>query len=138
VRRVSGVIVANRNARFGTGSLNDGRIPNFRGVRVHVSTGYNRAEGNRRALRNGRVSDLHPKSLRFAFCTAVRRATLHRQGSVALMERSAIEAPVWLGRVGTNSRSVKNAVHSVLPRPLTHHLDLAGSSNSACCNLRGS
>jgi hypothetical protein len=41
--------------------LNDGRIPKFRGVRVHASTGYNRVEGNRRASRNGRVSDLPPK-----------------------------------------------------------------------------
>jgi hypothetical protein len=30
--------------------------PNCRGVRVHVSTGYNRVEVNRRASRNGRVS----------------------------------------------------------------------------------
>ena len=29
-----------------------------RGVRVHASTGYNRVEGNRRASRNDRVSDL--------------------------------------------------------------------------------
>jgi hypothetical protein len=29
--------------------VNDGQIPNFRGVRVHVSTGYNHGEGNRRA-----------------------------------------------------------------------------------------
>jgi hypothetical protein len=43
------------------GSLNDGQIPNFRGVRVHVSTVYNRVEGNRRASRNGRVSDLPPE-----------------------------------------------------------------------------
>ena len=35
----------------------------FRVVRVHVSTGYNRVEGNRRASRNGRVSDLPPESL---------------------------------------------------------------------------
>jgi phosphoenolpyruvate carboxylase len=42
--------------------VNDGRIPNTRGVRVHVSTGYNRVEGNRRATRNGRVN---PKSLTF-------------------------------------------------------------------------
>jgi hypothetical protein len=42
-------------------SLNDGKIPSFRGVRVHVSTGYNRVEGNRRASRNGRVSDLPPE-----------------------------------------------------------------------------
>jgi hypothetical protein len=38
--------------------LNDGQIPNVRAVRVHVSTGYNRVEGNRRASRNGLVSDL--------------------------------------------------------------------------------
>jgi hypothetical protein len=41
--------------------LNDGRIPNFRVVRVHVSTGYSRVEGNRRASRNGRVSVLPPE-----------------------------------------------------------------------------
>jgi hypothetical protein len=33
----------------------EGRIARLRGVRVHASTGYNRAEGNRRASRNGRV-----------------------------------------------------------------------------------
>jgi hypothetical protein len=42
--------------------LNDGQIPNFHGVRVHVSTGYNRAEGNRRASRNDLVSDLPPET----------------------------------------------------------------------------
>ena len=36
-------------------SLNDGLIPNCRVVRVHVSTGYHRVEGNRRASRNGLV-----------------------------------------------------------------------------------
>jgi hypothetical protein len=44
-------------------SLNEGRIPNCRAVRVHVSTGYYRVEGNRRASRNGLVSDLPLKSL---------------------------------------------------------------------------
>jgi hypothetical protein len=38
-------------------SLNDGHILNCRVVRVHVSTGYSRVEGSRRASRNGRVSD---------------------------------------------------------------------------------
>jgi hypothetical protein len=42
-------------------SLNDGQIPNFHVVRVHVSTGYNRVEGNRRTSRNGRVSDPPPE-----------------------------------------------------------------------------
>jgi hypothetical protein len=42
--------VANRNTGFGTARQkkwpsNDGRIPNVRGVRVHVSTRYNREEG---------------------------------------------------------------------------------------------
>jgi hypothetical protein len=40
---------------FGTGrqrmALNEGQISNFRGVRVHVSKGYNRVERNRRASR---------------------------------------------------------------------------------------
>jgi hypothetical protein len=37
---------------------NEGQIPNVRVVRVNVSTGYNPGEGNRRASRNRRVSDL--------------------------------------------------------------------------------
>jgi hypothetical protein len=57
--------VANRNAKVWHGatewSLNDGQIPNFRGVSVHVSTGNDRGEGNRRASRYSRVSDLHRK-----------------------------------------------------------------------------
>jgi hypothetical protein len=36
-------------------------IPHFRGVRVHMSTGYNPGEENRRASRNGRVSDRPPE-----------------------------------------------------------------------------
>ena len=43
--------------RVGTGRqkrvLDEGQIPNVRVVRVHVSTGYNRVEGNRRPSRNG-------------------------------------------------------------------------------------
>jgi hypothetical protein len=50
--------------RVATGRLNEGRAPNCRGVRVHVSTGYSRVEGNRRASRNGRVSDIPLESLR--------------------------------------------------------------------------
>jgi hypothetical protein len=42
--------------------LNDEQIPNFRCVRVHVSTGYNSVEGNRRASRNGLVSVLPPEN----------------------------------------------------------------------------
>jgi hypothetical protein len=39
-------------------SLNDGQIPNFHVVRVALGKGYNRVEGNRRASRTSRVSDL--------------------------------------------------------------------------------
>jgi hypothetical protein len=79
--------VANRNVRGLTRGdrkrpLNDGQTPNVRVVRVHVGTGYNRGEGNRRASRSGRVSDLsHPKppTLRFAtLFIAVRRSPAPR------------------------------------------------------------
>jgi SNF2 family DNA or RNA helicase len=43
-------------------SLNDGQTPNSRSVRVAPGTGYPRVEGNRRASRNGRVSDLPPET----------------------------------------------------------------------------
>ena len=42
------------------GPLNDAQIPNCRGVHVALGTGYSRVEGNRRASRNGRVSDRSP------------------------------------------------------------------------------
>jgi hypothetical protein len=59
--------VANRNAKVGHGgdrerSLNERQIPNVRGVRVPVSTGYDPVERNWRASRNGRVSDLPPET----------------------------------------------------------------------------
>jgi hypothetical protein len=63
----------NRNVRVGHGatewSLNDGQIPNPNGVRVAPGTGYRRVEGNRRASRNGRVSDLPPQILQSRFAT---------------------------------------------------------------------
>jgi hypothetical protein len=61
------------------GPERDGQIPNFRGVRVHVSTGYHRVEGNRRASRNGLVSDLPPEITNVSignFCIAVCRPVL--------------------------------------------------------------
>ena len=33
--------------------MNEGQSPNFRGVRAHVSTGYNHVEGNRRERLRG-------------------------------------------------------------------------------------
>ena len=45
-------------------------------MRVHVSTGYHHDEGNRRASRNGLVSDLPPETIRHLFVASpyVRRA----------------------------------------------------------------
>ena len=65
--RYSDGTVANRYARVWhgateNGSLNDGQIPQKWFVLVHASTGYNRVAGNRRASRNGRVSD-HPPEI---------------------------------------------------------------------------
>jgi hypothetical protein len=51
---------------------------NFRGVRVHVNTGYDRVEEIRRASRNGRVSDLPPEIRNSPirhFCVAVQPPT---------------------------------------------------------------
>jgi hypothetical protein len=42
--------------------LNDGQSPNPNVVRVAPGTGYHRVEGNRRASRNGPVSDLPPEN----------------------------------------------------------------------------
>jgi hypothetical protein len=42
-------------------ALNEGQIPNFRGVRVALGTGFTRGEGDWRAARNARVSHLPPE-----------------------------------------------------------------------------
>jgi hypothetical protein len=54
-------IVAGLARRDREWSLNEGRIPNVRGVRVSPGTVYRRGEGNRRASCNGPVSDLPPE-----------------------------------------------------------------------------
>jgi hypothetical protein len=58
---------------FGTGrqkewSLSDGKIPNVRGVREALGTGYNPGDWTRRAWRNGRVLISHPIR---NFCSSV-------------------------------------------------------------------
>jgi hypothetical protein len=49
-------------------SLSDGQRPDLRVVRVPLGTGYNRVEGNRRALRNGRVSSSPTRIATLSFC----------------------------------------------------------------------
>jgi hypothetical protein len=63
--------------------LNEGQIPNVRVLRVALGTGYNRGEENRRASRNGRVSDLPPETPHVTirhFCVAVRRTAETGEG----------------------------------------------------------
>jgi hypothetical protein len=55
-------------------SSNDEQIPNFV-VRVHMSTGDNRVEGNRRTSRNGSVSDLPPETPHVAIRNLSHRCT---------------------------------------------------------------
>jgi hypothetical protein len=59
--------VANRDGRVWARRdrkwpLNEGQSPSVRGVRVAPGTGYTRVEGNRRASRNGHVSDIPPEN----------------------------------------------------------------------------
>jgi hypothetical protein len=81
--------------RFGTWgdrkcSLNEGQITTFRVVSVHVSTGYNRAEGNRRASRNGRVSELPPENLTYDSQLLHRCSTRRRPRSIHILCRLLI------------------------------------------------
>jgi hypothetical protein len=61
-------------------SLNDGQIPHLHGVRVALGTGYHRVEGNRRASRNGLVSDLPPEIPTVTIRNLFRRC-MHADGS---------------------------------------------------------
>ena len=83
----------------GNGSLNDGRIPNFRGVRVHASTGYNAVEGNRRASRNRLVSDLPP----FRFATFASRCLEPEREPGAHAEAALLSAARGTGSSGAGS-----------------------------------
>jgi hypothetical protein len=80
--------------------MNDGQIPNFRGVRVHVSTGYTRVDGNRRASRNGRVSDLHPND--FATFSPLYRRRLPPSrwgGPPRWLPHAPVNVRLWCGRL---------------------------------------
>jgi hypothetical protein len=85
--------------RVGTGrqwSLNDGRTPNVRGLRVARGTGYNRVEGNRRASRNGLVSDLPPEILTSRFATFASLTELVHSTRALLCTRAAAATAVRL------------------------------------------
>ena len=75
--------------RFGTArrdrecSLNDGQVPNRNAVRVAFSTWYHRVEGNRRASRNGPVSDRPPETLQSRFATFFAAGGAHAEDTRA-------------------------------------------------------
>jgi hypothetical protein len=88
-------------------SLNDGQIPNPNDVSVVSGTGYHRVEGNRRALRNGPVSDLPPEIPTFSPLYLPRvgveqQVRLALRRGVALVDEPgahevAVEQPLQLG-----------------------------------------
>jgi hypothetical protein len=95
--------------------LNEEHTPNFRGVRVHVSTGYKRVEGNRRASRNGRVSDLPPEiNVNERFATFFIAVWWSLAAPYALVT-TAISADL-----GTHA-SLKGSAQVLTPHPLSSH-----------------
>jgi hypothetical protein len=99
-------------------SLNDGQIRSFRGVRVHVSTSYNRVEGNRRASRNGRVSALPPEIPTVTIRNCVIRLGGERRACSAVRERPS-QRGVRCARVGAHG--VRVCVCRQEPPPPTPH-----------------
>jgi hypothetical protein len=123
---------ANRNARVCARgdikwSLNDGQIPNSRGVRVALGTGYDRVEGNRRASRNGRVSDLSPEIPHVTirdFFIAVQRADRSggtRQRGRRVSEGQRTERHRLAVRGGDEGRHVRGG-GATSQHPLAHML----------------
>jgi hypothetical protein len=122
-------------------SLNEGRIPNFRAVRVALGTVYNRVEGNRRASRNGRVPPETPtvtiRSFCIAVCPASRSPALPRSQpptqSTVLCWSGALEPPPCLSFSRSPSLPTAHPVHCALlergvgttPLPLVPPLSLA-------------
>jgi hypothetical protein len=87
--------------------LNDGQIPNVRGVRVPVSTRYTPVEGNRRASRNGRASSSPARNPSRSdsptfplFCVVAARRTMH-----AMAERGLAAPNATLSRSARRSQS---------------------------------
>ena len=120
--------------RFGTArrdrecSLNDGQVPNRNAVRVAFSTWYHRVEGNRRASRNGPVSDLPPRTCAIRnCCIAVDSQLLHRCRT--LSSSGAFRTRVPLSEAETrcvprssqqcSAQNTCTMIGEVLPRPVT-------------------
>jgi hypothetical protein len=103
--------------------VNDIQIPNFRGVRVHVSTGHNRVEGNRRASRNGRVSS---SSTRNPYRYTIRDFCIAERGHSLIIRRGRCV------RVAGGARAVPR------PRGATRgaHPPAAGRRRAALPSLR--
>jgi hypothetical protein len=98
-------VSANRNAKAWRGAtengLNDGRIPNPNVVRVAPGTGYHRVEGNRRASRNGLVSDCLPNPYRSD--SQLSRRCTHRprtSASAPVSDAGAYAVHTGRGRAG--------------------------------------
>jgi hypothetical protein len=92
-------------------------------VRVHVSTGYNRVEGNRRASRDGLVSDLPPEIPHVTI-----RDLLHR----CIISRHSPSIPI------TDSWKVKSEEEEEEDSPLSERRRLPQLSSEVGDTHRGS
>jgi hypothetical protein len=90
--------------------LNDGQIPNPNVVRVAPGTGYHRVQGNRRASRNGPVSDLPPETLTLRFATF---ASLYGRGGSRKISPARGDARERTRQAASARRQI---LHAVLQR----------------------
>jgi hypothetical protein len=131
-------------AGFGTGwhrkwPSNEGQIPNFRAVREHASTGYNRVEGNRRASRNGRVTSSptrNPLTSRFATVAGERTAggeAMARRRRQPGVELNGANQPLHLTQRLTGRQTRQG--HAGVCHACTHRVVTTNRAHPACCSL---
>jgi hypothetical protein len=108
--------------------LNDGQIPNFRGVRVALDTGYHRVEGNRRASRNGRVSSSPTRNPERCDSPLLHR--LHPKLSRSLSLSVSLSVPLSLSVSVSLSLSVYLSLSRSRSRSLTTRVGVQAVSTS--------
>jgi hypothetical protein len=107
--------------------LNDGQIPNFRGVRVALDTGYHRVEGNRRASRNGRVSSSPTRNPERCDSPLLHR--LHPKLSRSLSLSVSLSVPLSLSVSVSLSLSVYLSLSRSRSRSLTTRVGVPGGKH---------
>jgi hypothetical protein len=123
--------------------LNDGRIPNGRGERVALGTGYNRVEGKWRASRNGRGSSATTPKGGGWVCDGVSLSYQLRTvppASLALHSSPLPGCPPWPPLMASLFNHLRSRC-SRLDRSRTSSMapvsTLSASAAVACANPRG-